>query len=173
MQKLLLFIGSALCGLYSFILFWDSMPPIAAFLSKLCFSVIVILVVFRPLKPRKFARITMIFYLISFAMGGITIGAMYLLGIAGLTRNSTLYLGISGYFYILLGCILTYIFFSLLSELIMSRLTKERTFADVKIFMGDKSVTIKGMVDTGNFLKDPLTGNPVMIISAAAAKNPA
>jgi stage II sporulation protein GA (sporulation sigma-E factor processing peptidase) len=169
-KKLLLIIGSTLCGLYSFILFWDSMHPVAAFLSKLCFSVIVILVVFRPLKPRKFARITMIFYLISFAMGGITIGSMYFLGIAGLTHNSALYLGISGYFYILFGCILTYFFFCLLSGFILGRLIKERTFADVKIFMEDKAVTIKGMVDTGNFLKDPLTGNPVMIISAAAAK---
>ncbi|MDD4564540.1 MAG: sigma-E processing peptidase SpoIIGA [Eubacteriales bacterium] len=168
--KPLLIIGSTLSGLYSFILFWDSLHPVAAFLSKLCFSVILILVVFRPLKMRKLARITMIFYLVSFAMGGITIGAMYFLGIGGLTRNSSLYLGISGYLYILFGCILTYLLFSLLSDFIKSRLIQERTFADVEIFIADKAVTMKGMVDTGNFLKDPLTGNPVIIISAVAAK---
>ena len=169
-EKGLLIIGSVLCGFYSFILFWNSLHPMAVLLSKLCFSVIVVLVVFRPVKLRKFARITMIFYLISFAMGGITIGSMYFLGIGGITRNNSLYLGGSGYLYILFGCALTYFFFRLLSDFIMGRRMKERTFADVEISMEGKAVTMKGMVDTGNFLKDPLTGKPVMIISAPAAK---
>ncbi|MDD2189927.1 MAG: sigma-E processing peptidase SpoIIGA [Eubacteriales bacterium] len=169
-KKGVLLIGSTLCGLYSFILFWDSPYPVAALLSKLFFSVILIFVVFRPGKVRRLARITLIFYLISFAMGGITIGSMYFFGVKGISNNNSIYLGSFGYVYILLGCVLTGFFFSMLSNFITSRMIKERTFADVEITLKGKAVTIKGMVDTGNFLKDPLTGKPVMIISADAAK---
>ena len=169
-KKIFLILGSILCGIYSFVLFLDSVNSFAILLSKLLFSVVVVTFVFHPKRLRQFARITLIFYLISFAMGGITIGLMYFLGIWGVTQNSSIYLGGLGYLYIFLGCIVTYFIFYMFSGFIKGRLVKERTYADVKITIEGKAVTIKGMVDTGNFLKDPFTGKPVLIISADAAK---
>ena len=169
-KKGLLVLGGVLCGIYSFMLFWDTLHPVLAILCKLGFSAAIVLLVFQPKRLRPFARITLVFYLVSFAMGGITIGMMYFLGIAGVTQNSSVYLGAVGYLYVLLGCALTYLLFSFFSEFIKGRLIRERTFADVEIVMEGRSVTMKGMVDTGNFLSDPLTGKPVMIISASAAK---
>jgi stage II sporulation protein GA (sporulation sigma-E factor processing peptidase) len=168
--KKLLALGSILCGFYSFILFWGTLNPLLAIFSKLAFSAAVVLLVFRPKSVRRFSRLALIFYLVSFAMGGITIGMMYFLGIAGITGNTSVYLGILGYFYVLLGCALTWMIFSFFAEFIKGRTIRERTYADVEIGLEGKTVTVKGMVDTGNFLKDPLTGKPVLIISAAAAK---
>jgi len=166
----LLVFGGILCGIYSFILFWDTLDPILALLSKLGFSAAVVCIVYRPKKLRRFARILLIFYLVSFAMGGITIGMMYFLGIAGVTQNSSVYLGALGYLYVLLGCAITYLLFHFFANFIKGRLIIERTYADVEIAMEGRTVTMKGMVDTGNFLTDPFTGKPVMIISANAAK---
>jgi stage II sporulation protein GA (sporulation sigma-E factor processing peptidase) len=169
-QKRFLVLGSILCGIYSFILFWDTLNPLLAFISKLGFSAAVVYIVFQPKKLRRFTRITLVFYLVSFAMGGITIGMMYFLGIVGVTQNSAVYLGALGYLYVMLGCALTWLIFSFFADFIKGRMIRERTYADVEIAMEGRSVTMTGMVDTGNFLKDPLTGKPVMIISAAAAK---
>lgn len=168
-KKRLLFLGSILCGLYSFILFWETLNPLPVIFSKLGFSAAVVWIVFRPERVRRFGRIALIFYLVSFAMGGITIGTMYFLGIAGVTRNTSVYLGFLGYFYVLLGCALTWMIFSFFTDFIKGRMIKERAYADVEIGMEGRSVVMKGMVDTGNFLTDPLTGKPVMIISAEAA----
>ncbi len=165
-----LILGSVLCGIYSFVLFCDSMNPLIVLLSKLAFSFAVVYTVFQPKKLRRFARITLVFYLISFAMGGITIGLMYFIGIGGVTQNSSIYLGGFGYLYVLFGCTMTYVIFCFFSEFIKGRMVRERTYADVEIALEDKVVTIKGMVDTGNFLTDPLSGKPVMIVSAEAAK---
>lgn len=165
-----LILGSTLCGIYSFILFWDTLNPLLTLLSKLAFSAVVVYAVFKPTRLRRFARIILVFYLVSFAMGGITVGMMYFLGIVGVTRNSSVYLGALGYLYVLLGCILTWLMFSIFADFIKSRMIKERTYADVEIALEGRSVTMKGMVDTGNFLTDPFTGKPVIIISAVAAK---
>lgn len=162
--------GSILCGIYSFILFWDTLPPLVAFLLKIGFSAAVVQIVFRAARLRPFLRITLIFYLVSFAMGGITIGLMYFTGVMGVTRNASVYLGIGGYLYVLLGCVATWLIFGFFADFIRGRLIKERTYTDVEITMDGKSVAMRGMVDTGNFLSDPLTGKPVMIISADAAK---
>ena len=169
-NKGLLILGSILCGIYSFILFMDDLDPFLSLLTKLGFSAAVVLIVFRPKRLRQFAKITLVFYLISFAMGGITIGMMYFLGITGVTQNTAVYSGITGYANILLGCAATWLIFSIFSDLVRGRMIKERTYADVEISMDGRTVTMKGMVDTGNFLRDPLTGKPVIILSAAAAK---
>jgi len=165
-----LVLGGILCGAYSFILFWDTLNPILAVLSKLGFSAAIVCLVFRPKKIWRFARILLVFYLVSFAMGGITIGMMYFLGIVGVTHNSSIYLGALGYLYVLLGCAMTYLIFHSFAGFIKGRMIKERTYADVEIAMEGRTVNMKGMVDTGNFLTDPLSRKPVMIISATAAK---
>jgi len=169
-RKRFLILGSILCGLYSFILFWETLNPVPALLFKLGFSMAVVYIVFFPKKIGRFARIILVFYLVSFAMGGITIGMMYFLGFTGVTRNTSVYLGILGYFYVLFGCLITWLIFSFFAGFIKDRLIHEKTFADVEIGLGGRSVVMRGMVDTGNFLRDPMTGKPVMIISAAAAK---
>lgn len=170
-KKSLLILGSILCGLFSFMIFWDRLAPVLGVLIKVAFSAALVFIVFRPKKLRPFARLTLVFYLVSFAMGGITIGMMYFLGITGVTQNTSIYLGLSGYLYVLLGCVLTWLIFSFFSDFIRSRMIREKTFTDVEIAIDGKSAAMRGMVDTGNFLKDPLTGRPVMIISAAAARN--
>lgn len=169
-KKKFLFLGGVLCGFFSFILFWETLNPALALLIKLGFSVAAVSIVFFPKGLRQLARVVLIFYLVSFAMGGITIGMMYFLGIAGITQNTSVYLGILGYFYILPGCIVTWLIFYFFAGFIKGRMLREKTFTEVEIGLEGRTVILKGMVDTGNFLRDPLTGKPVMIISAAAAK---
>ena len=88
-RKLHLFEGGLLCGIYSFVLFFDSMGYAAAVLGKILFSAVVVINTFGLLPERRrcgpgglkrqlrvFGRLLLTFYLISFAMGGITIAAM-------------------------------------------------------------------------------------------------
>jgi len=103
-------------------------------------------------------------------MGGITIGAMYFLGISGVTNNNEVYLDNIHYINIVVGCLLTYIIFYIFAGYLKGRIIKEKTIADVQIELKDKKILIKGLVDTGNFLTDPLTGKPVIIISLDAAR---
>lgn len=166
-----LILGSVLCGLDSFALLWKEPDPVPVLLAKLGFSAVLVLIAFRPKKPRPFLRITLVLYLVSFAMGGITIGMMYFLGIAGMTQNTAVYLGAAGYLYILPGCIASWMILGFLADLIKGRLTQERTFADVEIVLEGRTTKLLGMVDTGNFLVDPLSGKPVMVITAAAAES--
>ena len=41
----------------------------------------------------------------------------------------------------------------------------------LKIIIKEKEVSLKAIIDTGNFLKEPLTGNPVIIVEKDALKN--
>ncbi|MDF2655718.1 MAG: peptidase sporulation factor SpoIIGA [Bacillota bacterium] len=169
-KKLFLILGSILCGIYSFMIFWDSLHPLLALLSKLVFSFGLVFMVFQPKTLRRFGRITLVFYLISFAMGGITIGLMYFLGIQGVTQNSSIYMNGFGYVYVALGCAMTFGIFHLFAGFIKGRMIRERIYADVEISLEGTKETLKGLVDTGNFLADPVSGKPVFLINEQGAK---
>ncbi|MBR0599461.1 sigma-E processing peptidase SpoIIGA [Sinanaerobacter chloroacetimidivorans] len=169
LKKSLMVLGSALCGIYAFILFWDTLNPWIAILFKIAFSAVLVKLVYPVKGMRQFLRTLLIFYLVSFAMGGITIGAVYFMGLSGITHNSAIYIEGFTYLNIALGCVLTCLLFYFFASFMKGKLIREKTTANVRIEFEEKHVTVKGMVDTGNSLTDPFTGKPVLIISADAA----
>lgn len=164
MRKGRILAGGALCGLYSFILFLPGLWAAAALFSKLAFSILVVGVSFGRARLRRFGKTVFLFYVVSFALGGITIGMMYLLGIRGVSANAALYIEGFTYVQVTAGCTAAYAGLSLLSGFLRERLTLQRTAAQVEIQLGEKRLCIPGMVDTGNFLTDPATGKPVFLM---------
>lgn len=162
--------GSILCGLYAFVLFWDPVYAWLAVLSKVAFSVIIVKLVFHVKLWRPFLRTLLIFYLISLSMGGITIGVVYFMNFSGVTRNSAIYMDGFTYLQVTSGCLLTYLIFYFVASFFKERLTQSRTMGKVKITCFDKQVEVMGLVDTGNFLADPMTGKPVLVLSMQAAR---
>lgn len=166
-----LILGSILCGLYAFVLFWDPTYMWMAILSKVAFSVLLVKLVFHVKLWRPFLRTLLIFYLISLSMGGITIGVVYFMQFSGVTRNSAIYMDGFTYLQVTSGCLITYLIFRFVASFLKERITQNRTMAKVRITCFDKQLEVKGLVDTGNFLTDPMTGKPVLVLSAQAARN--
>lgn len=168
-SKLLLTLGGILCALYSFTIFFESMPDLLAILSKLFFSAVLVGLVFWPKSIKLFGKIVTIFYIVSFAMGGITIGSMYFFGATGVTNNSSAYIAEPTYLKIAFGCFLSYLALNSLASFLKGRMLEEKTMKQVEILIGERKISVNGLVDTGNFLKDPISGKPVFIISERMA----
>lgn len=156
--------GGVLCGFYSFVLFLPGLCGIMALFFKLLFSALVVRVGFGRAEIKQFGKTVFLFYVVSFALGGITIGMMYLLGIQGVSANTALYIEGFTYVQVTVGCIAAYGGLSLLAGFLRERLLFQRTAAQVEIRLGEKKLCIPGMVDTGNFLTDPSTGRPVFLM---------
>lgn len=156
--------GGVLCGFYSFVLFLPGLCGAMALFSKLLFSGLVVRVGFGRTEMKRFAKTVFLFYAVSFALGGITIGMMYLLGIQGISANTALYIEGFTYVQVTVGCIAAYGGLSLLAGFLRERLLFQRTAVQVEIQLGEKKLCIPGMVDTGNFLTDPVTGRPVFLM---------
>ncbi|WP_027400096.1 sigma-E processing peptidase SpoIIGA [Anaerovorax odorimutans] len=168
-KKVFLVLGGVLCGIYSFTIFFEDMSNFLAVVSKLAFSGLVVVLVFWPGRVKLFGKIILIFYIVSFAMGGITIGAMYFFGAEGVTNNSSTYISGPTYINVAFGCFLTYLAMSGLASFLKGRLLNDKTIRQVEIFLNEKVIVVNGLVDTGNFLRDPISGKPVSIISKRIA----
>lgn len=64
----------------------------------------------------------------------------------------------------LVGGGLSFIIVQIAFKLVKSKLSKKDVIYNVKITIDGKSTILKGLLDTGNMLKDPITGFPVMVV---------
>ena len=113
-------------------------------------------------------KIVSTFYIISFLFGGIS---SYLNNLYGVIKMS------NGFFYIennllavLLGVVLSSFIVVISLKLIKRNTIKLRQIKTVDIFCDGKSVTVSGMLDTGNLLLDPITKYPVILVNFSDIK---
>jgi len=65
---------------------------------------------------------------------------------------------------ILLGAIVGFILIVVAFGSIKGKFSRKDILCELKICMNDNSVWVKAIIDTGNFLKEPITGTPVVVV---------
>lgn len=164
-----LLLGGFLCGAYSFVLFVPMMW-LLALVCRLCFSFLVILAAFGYGGKQTYLKTTALFYIVSFLMGGITITLMYITKVPGLSANGSVYLHGITYFQVAAGVLVTWVLGSWLAEFFKGKLQKEKVYTFMKVEIAEKTWEIRAFVDTGNFLREPISGNPAAVLSASCGQ---
>lgn len=120
-------------------------------------SVLMLAVTFYPLNPRRLLSVGGYFYLIGFAAAGAGLAGAHL---AGSPQEPRMAVG----FVVALTTILA------LAELgwgvVQRRIWQHMYQVPVSLRFGDRELSTVALVDTGNRLRDPLSGHPVMIVEA-------
>jgi len=131
---------------------------------KLILSFTMVYISFNSKTIKSFFREILIFYLTSFTFGGVTFALLYFISPGDiLFQNGTL-VGIYPLKMILIGGFIGFIIIIISFKSIKSKFGKKDMFCKIKICFNNKQVNISAIIDTGNFLKEPLTGKPVIIV---------
>jgi stage II sporulation protein GA (sporulation sigma-E factor processing peptidase) len=141
--------------------------------GKLIFSIIMVLMVFGYKRLRFFARVLMTFYVTTFLLGGTLTGVHYFLQFDMNLATNVAIADIKGFgdpiswLFVLLGFPLAWHFSKRNIEQFEMTKIQYDSLADVEVqFMG-MTFTLKGLIDSGNQLYDPISRMPVMIVSIA------
>lgn len=161
--------GGVLCGLYAFVIFVP-MTVLPSLAFKLAFSFSVVFAVFGSREKKVLGKLVLLFYFVSFAMGGITIGLMYLFEVTGVSANGAVYMGSVGYLLVTMTAGAAYIMLSIVAGWMKGRLSENKTTSRVAVALDGKKTELLGLLDTGNFLSEPVTGKPVFLLSADSLK---
>lgn len=152
-------VGSILCGLFSMVLFCQLKMPFNI-LAEVIFALTVCLVVFGKKGVYKKAAV---FVLLTYFMGGITMGLLLATGNTGIYAASGVY---TGNMKAAVLALFTASFFAASKQVIRVvnnlKLYSEHRF-DAVIASGGKMIKVLAFLDTGNSLKDPVTGRPVAV----------
>ena len=166
-----MFLASTLGSIYVIVTYITNLKSLFGITMKVLLSIAMTYIAFNSKKIKMHFKEILTFYLISFAFGGAAIATIYFVKPQNILIKNGVYIGRYATITILLGAILGFILVNIVFKMIKKKITKSGMKCIMKIKLNEKEETIKSILDTGNFLKDPITRKPVAIIDKEIAKN--
>ncbi|WP_445488399.1 sigma-E processing peptidase SpoIIGA [Niallia sp. 03133] len=139
--------------------------------SKLLFSIVMILIAFGYKKFRYFISGLLTFYFATFLIGGTLIGVHYFIQFDFQLTYSVLNASVKGFgdpiswLFVLLGFPLAWHFSKKNVEGIEMTKIKYDQIVEVGFRLANQQFSLRGLVDSGNQVYDPITRVPVMFVS--------
>ncbi len=167
-------------GFFGSLIIFAPFTPFAILTSsffKIFISILMVIVAFGFKRIKYFFANLSIFYLVTFAMGGAMIGVHYLLNFDYNLANALFLTHIQDFgdpiswLFVILGFPVLWYFSKNTFDRFESIKIQSDQLIDLEVFIFDKSVRLRGLVDSGNQLYDSLTRRPVMIVSLEKMTN--
>lgn len=131
---------------------------------KIIFSILMIYIAFRPRKIKKLFKQLLIFYLTTFAFGGVTFFLLYVVKPEGIFFVDGVWFGSYPIKIAVLGVVLGFVLIYLSFKMIKNGINKKNMLCNIEILFEGKKKEIRAMIDSGNLLKDPITNTPVVVV---------
>jgi len=161
-------VSSLLGGLYAFVIFIPRLPRWLLLLSRLPAGAALVLAAFGFVRPRRFLRLFAGFFLVNFLFAGL-MGALW----HSLHPARMLYYGTVIYVAIDTGTlvVLTVVCYALLwgADRLLQTRRAHGCLYDLTVTMGEASISCRALLDTGNDLREPFSGLPVVVLQRSFA----
>lgn len=158
-------LASALVGaLLAVLLYFPPLPKALALLSRLAVCCVTALAAFIGEPGKSWPRLLGIFVMVTLLLAGIVLGLSELGGGARM-QNGVLYFEISG-----TVMALSFMAVYVLSGLVLGkgRASPGRSYQEVTAEMGERTVRFRALTDSGNLLRDPMSGRKVIVVESRA-----
>lgn len=161
-RRLRLFAGALIGAVYSLFIYFPQVQFLYSAAVKILASLLIVAVSFHFSTLRGLLKLLIVFYAVSFLFGGIIFAVWLFAAPPGLlVRNGVVYFDIDPVALILLGGA-SYAAVRLTERLIRRKRSLGCT-CELVIAVGESSVSLRALVDTGNELFDAISGYPVVI----------
>ena len=164
MKQIRIVTSSLLGGIYAVVAYLEILPIYSNFSMKIILSVLMVYIAFKPNGVKNLFKQLTIFYLTSFAFGGCAFALLYFVKPQNILMRNGVYVGTYPIKIALLGGIIGFIITYIAFKIVKTKLHKKDMIYNIQIDIGKKSIKLKAMLDTGNLLKEPISGIPVVVV---------
>lgn len=158
------FIASILGSIYAIIIYVSNIKLYSNVFLKIILSMVIVYTAFKPINVRSFFKHIVIFYLTSFTFGGVAFALLYFVSPQKILYQDGVFIGTYPIKIILIGGIVGFIIITISFKNIKGKMSKKDMYCNIKISVQNKETEIIAIIDTGNFLKEPITKMPVIVI---------
>lgn len=127
-------------------------------------SFAMVYIAFKPSNIKQLFKFNLIFYLTSFVFGGCAFALLYYVKPQEILYKNGLLTGTYPIKITFLGALVGLIILNIAFKIIKNRFSKNDMFCDVRIGYKDKEIYIRAIIDSGNLLKEPITGSSVVVV---------
>lgn len=160
-KKKNLYLASLFGGIYGLVIFCN--VKIFSFIGvKMLVPAIMIYISMEKRNFKIALKSLIIFFMLSFMLGGLCFGTIqmqntYLIGQEFIIKNNSAK-------FIVLSVAVIFIFITRIVDLLKDRAIVKNLLYDIYITEGKRTVLVKGFLDTGNELREPVTNLPCIIV---------
>lgn len=164
LNQIRIIISSIIGGIYAVSYYVTKFSTYITIPAKFILSIVMIYIAINPKSIKKMIKELIIFYLTSFAFGGCAIAILYTIKPQNIINKKGSLIGIYPIKVALIGGIIGFITIIIAFKLVKNKMSIKDLFCTVKIIDNGTEKKVKAFLDTGNFLKDPITNLPVIIV---------
>lgn len=161
-------LASLIGSIYSVIQYISQLNIYSNIVFKITLSIIMVFVAFNPINIKKLGKQLLLFYLTTFTFGGVATYLIYVLKPQDIIIKNGMFVGTYVLKVIFIGAILGSTILVVSFKMVKNKINKKDMMCKIKIMINGKEKILNAMVDTGNMLKEPLTGNPVIVVEKVA-----
>lgn len=163
--------SSAIGGIFSILNYIINFNFISSIFLKIILSILMMQIAFNIKSMKKILKLIIFFYLVSFTFGGIAFMLLFFISPNNIVINNNHFVGTYPLKMAVLAGGIGFIVISLTTGIIKDRLSKKAMICDLEIFYDGKNKKIKTMLDTGNLLKEPISGADVIIVEKGSLQD--
>ena len=163
LSKVRILISSAIGAIYTIIMYLNIIPIYSNFIMKLVLSIAMVYIAFKPKTFKKLIKNLIIFYLVSFVFGGCVFALMYFIQPQLAQIRNGVFVGAYPLKVALIGGLISFAIIQISFKIVKTKLSKKDMIYQIEITINNKSIKTKALLDTGNLLKEPITGLPVVV----------
>lgn len=163
-------IASTLGSFYVIGEYLSNNPIYSNIFVEIGLSFAMIYIAFLPGGIKQLFKYVVIFYLTSFVFGGCAFALLYYVRPGEILYNNGVLTGTYPIKIAFLGAMVGLIILNIAFKLIKNRLSKNDMFCNVSIGYKGKEILIRAIIDSGNLLKEPITGASVVVVEKKELK---
>lgn len=163
-NNLRLIIGSLIGAVYTVMTYIITIKLYSNFFVKILLSIIMVYISYNPQSIKKMWKQLVVFYLTSFVFGGAAFALIYIVKPQEILMKNGLFLGTYPLKSVILSAIIAFIIIITTFKIVKNKISKKDIYKNVKIYIEGKCIEVKAMLDTGNMLKEPITGKSVIVV---------
>ena len=163
-KHLRIFLASLIGAIYSVLSYISKLAIFSNLFIKILLSIAMVYIAFNPPKIKTLGKQLLLFYLTSFLFGGVAFSLIYIIKPQEILMKDGLFLGTYPLKTVFLGAIIASIILITAFKVIKSKITAKDIYCNIEIYLEQKKIEIKAMLDTGNLLKEPISGMPVIVV---------